>query len=331
MIKSALIIAGCPRSGTSLLYNILSEIPSLWSIGFESKKIIERYHHPEVNEWVSGVLDEKDLTNISQNWMLKAFEHRAAPGNFWRRVNRFRSWMREKLLWQRIKKSGQKQTSIGAIGSVIPQRGVDIIRNIVIIRNFLVPIKRNEIQLLEKTPENCLRLPFLEALFPEIKVIFLIRDGRSNVFSLMEGWRQPYLFPGYKVPKRIRIPGYNRDRWAFTLIPGWDDLLHNPLEEVCAQQWIQCNQAVIDHESTGNVPYLRVRYEDLISQPYEVIQSISSFIEVPIDENFRKLKEGLPNINILSSPQPKKWLQERKTIEHVLPLMKNTMKALGYS
>ncbi len=51
MIQSAVMIIGCPRSGTTLLFNLLSEAPELWSIGYESKEIIERYHAPSAKNW----------------------------------------------------------------------------------------------------------------------------------------------------------------------------------------------------------------------------------------------------------------------------------------
>lgn len=48
---------GCARSGTALLFNLLAEVPSLWSIGYESEEIIERFHHPRTRHWESGVLE----------------------------------------------------------------------------------------------------------------------------------------------------------------------------------------------------------------------------------------------------------------------------------
>jgi len=330
MITSTLIIAGCARSGTTLLYNILSETSALWSLGYESKDIIEKYHHPQNKGWISGALDASDLTVESRSWMLKAFEWGAAPGVFWRRVNHLRAWLRDNAIYRTIKHQSQQRSSLGALGAAIPQDGLDFIRSLVTLRNHIKPSREQNIYLLEKTPENCLRLPFLEALFPKIKVIYLTRDGRANVHSLMEGWRQPHLFPGYRVPKLVRIPGDSRGRWAFTLIPGWESLLESPLEEVCAWQWLRCNQAVLAHEATGRVPYLRIRYEDLINQPEASLRIIANFIDVPFQSNFGHMGGKLPQINILSAPDPQKWRQNSHAIERVLPIMADLMKTLGY-
>lgn len=43
--------------------------------------------------------------------------------------------------------------------------------------------------LLEKTPANCLRLPFIQEVFPEARYIHLIRDGRSVVRSAIKEWK----------------------------------------------------------------------------------------------------------------------------------------------
>ncbi|MBK7216095.1 MAG: sulfotransferase [Candidatus Promineofilum sp.] len=72
----------------------------------------------------------------------------------------------------------------------VPGAGLGVARAVARLRRRLAP-PGHSIRLLEKTPENCLRLPFLQALFPDARVLFLVRDGRANVHSLLEGWRQP--------------------------------------------------------------------------------------------------------------------------------------------
>ncbi|MGA1265217.1 MAG: sulfotransferase family protein, partial [Prochlorothrix sp.] len=47
----------------------------------------------------------------------------------------------------------------------------------------------DSIRFLEKTPKNALRVPFLRAMFPDARFIFLYREAKENISSLMEGWR----------------------------------------------------------------------------------------------------------------------------------------------
>lgn len=332
MIESPIVIIGCPRSGTTLLYNMLSEAPSLWSIGYESKEIIERFHHPRVKEWDSDALDASDLTAESRDFILTAFERQAAPGTFWARVNRFRGCLRSSAAWAWIKRRGRSRDPGSAITSAVPQTGLDMIRALVRFRNLLWP-RRFPIRLLEKTPENCLRLPFLLALFPDARVIYLTRGGPANVNSLMEGWKQPHLFRGYQVPEPLHIPGYSRGRWAFTLIPGWRDLVDRPLEEVCAWQWIRCNQAVLDHRdwTRGEVPYIQVSHENLVNRPVAVLRRIAEFVEIDFERSLGRFRSGLPRVNVVSQPVPDKWKRQNpKAIERILPLIAPMMERLGY-
>ncbi len=43
--------------------------------------------------------------------------------------------------------------------------------------------------LLEKTPGNCLRVPFVREVFPETRFIHLVRDGRDVALSAAREWR----------------------------------------------------------------------------------------------------------------------------------------------
>lgn len=334
MIQSPVFIIGCPRSGTTLLYNILSEAPGLWSIGYESKAIIESYHHPRVKNWVSGALDAGDLTPESRRYMLSEFERQAAPGAFWQRVNRLRAWLRRNRLWRQLKQRGRTAAPGSGVSSALPQQGLDAIRFLIRLRNaFRFRDPRRPIRLLEKTPENCLRLPFLLALFPDARILYLTRDGRANVNSLIEGWKQPHLFPGYSVPVPLKIPNYSRDRWAFALIPGWRELTASPLEEICAWQWIRCNKAVLAHQEAtqGQVPYLQVRYEDLISCPGSILPQIAEFLSISFDEGLATYAEELPRINVVSMPDRQKWRrQHSEEISRIQSLIAPMMTRLGY-
>jgi hypothetical protein len=39
----------------------------------------------------------------------------------------------------------------------------------------------------EKSPRNALRIPFLRAVFPEARFVVIVRDGRDVACSLMPG------------------------------------------------------------------------------------------------------------------------------------------------
>jgi hypothetical protein len=55
----------------------------------------------------------------------------------------------------------------------------------------------------DKTPENCLRIPYPLELFPDASFVFLRRRPADNVSSLMAGWRARPRFPTYRLPERL--------------------------------------------------------------------------------------------------------------------------------
>ena len=81
-----------------------------------------------------------------------------------------------------------------------------------------------ELRFLEKTPKNALRIPFLIRAFPGARFIFLFREPRQNISSLMDSWRSG------RYVTYPQLPGWPGDRpWSHLLIPGWEELRGRPL------------------------------------------------------------------------------------------------------
>ena len=326
MIASPVLLIGCARSGTTLLYTVLSEVDALWSLGYESRALIERDYAPASRGWASGALTAADLTPAAAAELRRAFAAAAVPGAYWRRVNRLRRALNETGFYRALKRRGRGGSAAAAAA---PAAGLDAARALGRLAARLAP-PRAPIRLLEKTPENCLRLPFLQALFPDARVLFLTRDGRANVHSLLEGWRHPVLFPGYRTPVPVTSPGQTRGRWAFTLIPGWRDLVDRPLVEICARQWAACNAAVLDYAATpGALPVLPVRHEDLVAAPDATLAAIARFLDLrPAD--IPAHGRGLPEVNVVSALGAEKWRAEAAALATVAPILAPIMARLGY-
>ncbi|MDE3088018.1 MAG: sulfotransferase, partial [Chloroflexota bacterium] len=118
----------------------------------------------------------------------------------------------------------------------------------------------SEIRLLEKTPKNALRIPFLRALFPDARFIFLYRDPAENISSIVDGW-QSKRFIAYHA-----LPGWQGVAWSFLLIPGWETLVDRPLVEIAAHQWRVANETIMsDLALLPRDDWLFVRYTDLVA------------------------------------------------------------------
>ena len=336
MIIDPVFIIGCPRSGTTLLFNVLSESPELHSIGYEGGPIWEKYHSPAKKGWQDGALDAQDVTPASRAAILREFERGAASGRLWRRVNRARGAIRRNAAWQRLRggKGAVNVSSTARTANRFQHLSLNTVRALVRLTNDAQRLlgRGRRIRLLEKTPENCLRIPFLREIWPDARFIYLTRDGRANTYSLMEGWKHFRREAGYPVPAPLHIEGYAGRTWKFTLIPGWRELTDQPLEVVCAHQWVACNQAVLAHrpalQAAGAM--LTVRYEDLVTDPLPTLRRICAFVQID-SAPFETFEGGLPVVNVVSQPRLDKWRRENpEAISRVLPLLEPTMRALGY-
>ena len=69
-IKKPVIIIGCPRSGTSLLFRILSTSPYLWSLYRESNDIWNKFYQITQKEFKDEVLTERDLNEETKAVLL---------------------------------------------------------------------------------------------------------------------------------------------------------------------------------------------------------------------------------------------------------------------
>lgn len=181
-----------------------------------------------------------------------------------------------------------------------------------------IPVKQRpaKVRFLEKTPKNALRIPFLKAVFPGAIFIYLYRDPRENISSLIEGWRSRR-FVSYK-----QLPGWPFRDWSFFLPPGWTHLQDSSVAEIAAYQWRSANSYILeDLQALPESDWRLVRYSDLVKDPKPIIKEISEFAGLHWDENIDKMmSQSLPVARrTLSAPSPDKWRKNEKEIAAVLP------------
>ena len=59
----------------------------------------------------------------------------------------------------------------------------------------------------DKANQNCFRIPYLNKLFPNPFFVYVKRDGRDNINSLMHGWDRPDEFGAWSkdLPSEVKI------------------------------------------------------------------------------------------------------------------------------
>jgi hypothetical protein len=187
------------------------------------------------------------------------------------------------------------------------------------------PAAGDRARLLEKTPKNALRVPFLLEVFPDAVFVFLRREPRANLSSMMQAWRAK----GWVTYRRL--PGWNGP-WSLLLPPGYERLRDRPLEEIVAFQWRAANETILD--DLGQLPRERwtdVRYEDLVRDPRGEIAKLLDFAGLPMDPRLEEyLSRPLPmSRHTQTKPDPDKWRQNEAEIERVLPTLATVSARLG--
>ena len=188
----------------------------------------------------------------------------------------------------------------------------------------------------DKTPESCLRIGYLDALFPDATFVFLRRRAADNVNSLLEAWRARPRFVKYRLPESLTgLGSLSGNQWSFTLIPGWRDLRDATLEEICARQYVDCNEAVLDARAAmDGSRWVDAVYEDLIAQPVVELRRLHDGLGLtftPTAEQFAA--ELLDNVarTSLTTPRQEKWREQNpEAIDRILPLVAETERRLGY-
>lgn len=295
-------IVGSPRSGTTLLGEVLDAHPQIaqW---YEPYFIWDRFFReaPDDNR------GEEDATEEIRNWIRQVYE-------------------------------GYRKG-----------RGVELV--------------------VDKSPRNCLKIPFISAVFPGAAFIFLLRDGRDTIVSIYREWlrrkniltngrvrrrwgeavsvvrtwlkRQPFwkhrlqalLFelgsPHFWVGGRFlhRVRWNGRIGWG-PRFRGWENYIDRVSSlEFSALQWMHCMEGVLSHmRKIPNERHYIVRYEDFIQSPEEELREILAFLGLDFPEG---LMSQIPQIR---SGNFRKWPHDlsREQLGLLGPIIGKTLIKLGY-
>ena len=193
---------------------------------------------------------------------------------------------------------------------------------------------------LDKTCINVMRIPYLHQLFPQAKFVFIQRDGRDNISSMMDGWRMGRTDGRFELsqffgpfPEPVAINGGEFKEWSFFLAPGWREYNHASLEEVCAFQWIAANRMALDAKNTiPPAQWIHLRYEDIFERPVGMFREAFAQLGVPFTPELEARCANLqPTSVVKGTPKKQKWREHNPAaIERILPMITPMLRELGY-
>jgi Sulfotransferase family len=194
-----------------------------------------------------------------------------------------------------------------AIAETLRRRFYEALRD----RDRQRPPPGQPVRMLEKTPKNSLRVPFLTRVFPEARFIYLYRDPRQVLSSMIEAWTTGR-FRTYP-----QLPGWTGPAWSLLLVPGWRELGGRPLHEIVAAQWNAATRLLLDDLEALPVERCTiVRYDALVADPTAEIRRLYEAIGLDWDEAEVSLRLSKYTV---SPPDPDKWRRHAGEIEAVLP------------
>ncbi len=171
------------------------------------------------------------------------------------------------------------------------------------------PFGRAPVRLLEKTPKNALRVPFLAAAYPDASFIYLHRQPEPAISSMINAWRSGRFVTYRRLPQ---WPG----SWSMLLVPGWRQLLGAPVEEIAAVQWSTTTEILLDDlESLGRDRWCVASHERLLADPDGECRRLAERLALTWD---RPVVDPLPlSSTTLDAPDPDKWRRDKQLIDAV--------------
>lgn len=175
------------------------------------------------------------------------------------------------------------------------------------------PVPR--LRFLEKTPKNALRLPFLTRVFPDALYVFLVREPRPNIGSMIEAWKSGrwVTYP--------ELDGWQGPPWSLLLPPGWQALDGHSIAEICAWQWATANRVIADDLATlPRERWTACEYAELVKHPEATVRRICDFAGLEVDQRLLARFDGeLPLSRYTqSAPDPDKWRANEADIEPLI-------------
>lgn len=201
---------------------------------------------------------------------------------------------------------------------------------------------------MEKTPANILKIPYVRAIFPEAIFLFIVRNPFSFISSVEMKWQStltnkgigrrlkstpitqlPYYagrLIGDQISRRILRRKY-RAIWGPRYQGIDQDLKTHDLLTVIARQWAVCSRkAERDLAMFDKGQVLRLRYEDFVEDPISDLERICAHCGLEMtDEMVRAAKEWV------KSDRQHKWRRfDPRDLARILPELTDEMQRHGY-
>ncbi len=202
--------------------------------------------------------------------------------------------------------------------------------------------------IMEKTPQNILRIPYVREIFPDATFLFIVRDPFSFISSVERKWQ--LTVTGRGIVRRIKdTPITSLHYWAKRYIvqqfnkrilrrkylsiwgPRYEgiqtDLQENDILKIIARQWsIPSRKSAHDMESFPDSQILKLKYEQFVDDPISHLENICAHCSLEMDNRMVEATRAM-----VKSDRKFKWQRfDPETLAQILPEIKEEMGRHGY-
>lgn len=216
-------------------------------------------------------------------------------------------------------------------------------------RRFLkYQLQHGNRRIMENTPSNVLRVPFVYKIFPEATYMFIVRNPLSCVSSMELKWKKAKTWrgllrtladtPPMQVPyyageffKHMVLRKVQKQEYVSIYGPRYDgidqDLKSRSKLQIAGRQWARGNRKAredLARLGAGNV--LTFRYEDLMQDTETVLRQIYNHCALACDDGIVRSARRM-----VDPGRQEKWLRlDKDELRMVLPEVREEMACYGY-
>jgi hypothetical protein len=201
---------------------------------------------------------------------------------------------------------------------------------------------------LEKTPQNILRIPYVRAIFPEAKFLFIVRNPFSFISSVEYKWQRPVTGQGifrrlkdtpisqlHHWVRRYLVQQINKRILRRKYLSIWgpryrgiqEDLKTHDLLTVIARQWsVPSMKAEKDMATFDNGQVLRLKYEDFVDNPISDLERICAHCGLAMTGDMLNAAREM-----VKSDRKIKWQRfDPRDLARIIPEIRDEMQRHGY-
>lgn len=216
-------------------------------------------------------------------------------------------------------------------------------------KQFLKHQKENGNRIIvEKTPHNILRIPYVRAIFPEAHFLYIVRNPLSFISSVELKWQRPAgtkrimkrvkstpVTQLHRYLKRFVSQTWNNKILRRKYLSVWgprykgiqEDVKTQDMLTVIARQWARAAaKAEHDLASFGEGQLLRLRYEDFVEHPVADLERICAHCGLQMTPDMARTVSDM-----VKTDRNLKWQRfEPNDLARIIPEVADQMKRNGY-